>query len=211
LVFKCTLNIYILILKQVRRTFSWFLQQSHADTFWTYGITTRGRLGESRCSLPFFLSFVDSIWCLTLLKDHSGYQHACRAFCTWISSLSLSSLSVTRLSLLSSRVLTTLSLCSIGWCELKFRYWSVCVGFLQIWSFRSPSSVLLSNRSRKGNLPSCSTSYVNFMLLESSKLFKNSVSFSTDPFFAISRMSSTYLFHNFGFRTSGAVARSFCN
>jgi len=38
--------------------------------------------------------------------------------------------------LLSKSVLTTLNLCSMGWCELKFKYWSVWVGFLYIWSKR---------------------------------------------------------------------------
>ena len=38
---------------------------------------------------------------------------------------------------------------------------------------------------------------------------KNSVSLSTVPLFTTSKVSSTYLFHNFGLKSSGTVAESF--
>ena len=41
------------------------------------------------------------------------------------------------------------------------------------------------------------------------KLFKKSVSSSTDVFFTTSKMSSTYLCHSLGFSSTGAVSRIF--
>jgi len=106
-------------------------------------------------------------------KVQSGYPQSRRAFSMYRSSTRLSVLSEIRDWLLSQSVLTTLNLCSMGWCELKFKYWSVCVGFLYICTFTAPVSFRIINRSKKGNLPSYSISYVNLMLSESSRLFKN--------------------------------------
>ena len=50
---------------------------------------------------------------------------------------------------------------------------------------------------------------MNIILLESSKLFKNSVSLSAVPLFTTSKVSSTYLFDNFGLKSSETVAESF--
>jgi len=87
-------------------------------------------------------------WFLTLQKVQSVDPHNCRAFSTCISSSCLSRLSEISEWLLSKRVLTTLSLYSIGWCEMKFKYWSVCVSFLYICNFTSHSSFQIINTSR---------------------------------------------------------------
>ena len=49
-----------------------------------------------------------------------------------------------------SKVLTTLNLCSNGWCEAKFKYWSVWVLVLYTLIFSDPSSLREIKVSRKG-------------------------------------------------------------
>ena len=62
---------------------------------------------------------------------------------------------------------------------------------------------------KKGMRPYCSSSLVNLMLPAGSIWFKCCVKFSVLPFLVISKMSSTYRFHNLGVQIMGAVA-SYC-
>jgi len=98
----CLLDVPVHCLKfcMVSCAFSLFLQRLQKRfPHNLVGITTIGRCEELRCFV--FLSLLDSIWRLTLLKVQFGYPHTRRASSTWKSSRFLSSISVTRHWLLS--------------------------------------------------------------------------------------------------------------
>ena len=83
-----------------------------------------------------------------------------------------------------------------GWCELKCKYLSVCVGFLYTVISKEPSDFNFVNVSKKGSNPSFSTSTANCM--EGLTLFRWSRSLSTSPFLMMQRVTSTYRFQILG-------------
>ena len=98
------------------------------------------------------------IWFLTFWKAQSGYPQSCRAF-----SMCKSSNWDQRLaSVEKCSHYTQFMFNRVTWVEV--RHWSVWVGFLHICIFTAPLSFLIISKSKKGNLPSDSISYVNLML-----------------------------------------------
>ena len=65
--------------------------------------------------------------CFTIL---SGYPSHSRVVVVWLSSSCLLVFVLSNVCGLCIRVLAALILCLMSWCELKSRYLSVCVGFL---------------------------------------------------------------------------------
>ena len=112
--------------------------------------------------------------------------------------------SVTMTSARFMSVRTTDLLCWRWWLEPKFRYWSVWVGLRYTVTCVLPSSLMFTQASRKGNLPSCSGSVVNLML--SSRLLRWVVNSSTWYSWIMVNVSSTYLNHTKG--GVGAVRRA---
>ena len=110
----------------------------------------------------FFVGFLDFI--LILLRAHAGYLHLGTAVCRWSSS-SFNSWGLEQMVLaLCSRVPITLYFDGDVWWLPHCRYRSVCVGFLKTVLLRLPSSLGITNTSRKGMDPSslCS-SQVNWI------------------------------------------------
>ncbi len=62
----------------------------------------------------------------------------------------------------------TFNLCSNGWFEFQFKYWSVCVAFLYTWIFVDPSFFTVTLVSKKLIALFSGTSMVNLMLLSMS-------------------------------------------
>lgn len=105
------------------------------------------------------------------------------------------SASVTMLLHLSSKVLKTPSFWCSRWCELKFRYWAVCIFFRYIRNLTVSPSFRTISLSKNGSDPSLSSSYVNMML---PVVLRWSVSCCWQPFFTSSITSSKYLFCSLG-------------
>ena len=96
----------------------------------TNGIITSPFVFSLSAALVGFLACLFSILLLTCLKDHSGYPHRLSATLIFSSSSSLSSCSVTTRLFLSNNVRITPSLWWMGWWDVKFKYWSVWVSYL---------------------------------------------------------------------------------
>jgi hypothetical protein len=76
---------------------------------------------------------------------------------------SLETFRVTKRSATSDYVVSTACFCA-GWCsDMACRYSSIWVDFLYTEYPSHPSSLLLTRTSKKGKLPFCSTSTVNFI------------------------------------------------
>ena len=88
---------------------------------------------------------------------HFSYWFVLSARFTW-ATRDLSSGFVTRTSALFRSVRTTERLCSMWWLDLKFRYWSVWVGFLYTVTWVLSSSFMCTQVSKKGR-----TSYHCFL------------------------------------------------
>ena len=127
------------------------------------------------------------------------------------SSFRLSSRSVTMLLHLCNSVFMTPSFWCSRWCELKFRYWSVCVFFRYMRDLIVPSSFRTISVSRKSSDPSLSFSYVNLIWHVVSMVLRCPVNYCSHPFFMISITSSMYGFHSLGWHVTGAVAMACCS
>ena len=77
------------------------------------------------------------------------------------------------------------------WLELKFKYWSVWLCLRYTVTCVLPSSLMFTQASTKGNLPSCSGSVVNLML--ESRPLRWVVNSSTWYSWIMVNVSSTYL------------------
>ena len=100
----------------------------------------------------FLVGFLDFI--LILLRDHAGYLYLDRTVYRWSSSCFNSWGLEQMVSALCSRVPITLYLDGNVWWLSHCRYRSVCVGFLKTVLLRLPSSLGVTNTSRKGMDPS---------------------------------------------------------
>ena len=110
-------------------------------------------------------------WCNALLllgfgtlNIHCLYSLVFRESWTWAISFLRQSGRVIMTSARLMSVRTTDLLCWRWWLELKFKYWSVCVSLPYTMTCVLPSSLMFTQASRMGNLPSCSGSIVNLML-----------------------------------------------
>ena len=122
------------------------------------------------------------------------------------SSFRLSSGSVTMLLHLSSSVFMIPSFWCSGWCEVKFRYWSV-----ESRSLIVPSSFRTINVSRNGSDPSLSSSYAYLILPVVLMVFRCALNCCSHPFFTIFVTSSMYRFHSRGWHVTGTVALACCS
>ena len=105
----------------------------------------------------------------------------------------------------SRRVLTTDCLCCIGCSDRKFRYLSEWVGLRYTAESKWPLGERLINRSKNGRHPSFSFSIVIWTQLSIVfRCVKNSENFDL---FMITKVSSTYLFHERGGSTKVSRAR----
>ena len=143
---------------------------------------------------------VDVVLCCCLglgtLNIHCLYPLVFRTSWTWAISFLRQLGRVTMTSARFMSVRTTDLLCWRWWLEPKFRYWSVWVGLRYTVTCVLPSSLMFTQASRKGNLPSCSGSVVNLML--SSRLLRCLVNSSTWYSWIMVNVSSTYLNHTEG-------------
>ena len=136
-----------------------------SDNPWTYESTTMPLL--LYFSTVFFLMvsfFFVFIFVCTFYMVHRGYPHLDRASLMCSLSFCLSSSSVTSVSHLYSKIRIIHIFWCNGWCEEKFRYWSVWVFIRKISSFTSPDSFLTSIVSKNGIVPSVFSSCANLML-----------------------------------------------
>ena len=90
----------------------------------------------------------------TLSKVHLGYLHWASAFLRWAFSLWRSSGLLHIVWALCKRVWITLYFAERWWWLSHCRYWSVCVGFLNIVIDRVPSTSDFTMMSKKGMAPS---------------------------------------------------------
>ncbi len=112
-------------------------------------------LSEWRSALFLPLFLMVSSW-------PSSYNHYISAPFSRSFSSFLSCSSETTWSAGPNSVLITDPLCSYGWFESQFRYWSVCVGFLYTWILVDPSFFTVS---KKAIALFSGSSMVNVMLL----------------------------------------------
>ena len=114
----------------------------------------------------------------------------------WLSSSCLLACVLGNVSALCIRVLAALILCLLSWCELKSRYLSVCVGFLNTSILRLLPCRVISV-SKKEILLSCSSLTVKEIL--GSIVFKELRKLVIAVFLIMEKMSPTKRFHVFGF------------
>ena len=93
----------------------------------------------------------------------SGYPFVPRTSAKCFFSLSISSADAIVLARWNRQDATPNFTCA-GWCEVYCRYLPVCVVFLYIPMLTLPSSLLISNMSKKGSFPSLSNSIVNWIV-----------------------------------------------
>ena len=114
----------------------------------------------------------------------------------WLNSSCLLARVPGNVSALCIRILAVLILCLMSWCELKLRYLSVCVGFLNTSVLRLLPCHVISV-SKKEILLSCSSLIVKEIL--GSMLFKELRKLVIAVFLIMEKLSSTKHFHVFWF------------